>query len=137
MKAVVGEGGNFLSSPIDHITLYKTHSLRWMAQIVCQIIKTVRWENEFKCEGVSTLAEFSALVGELERVEPVSSAVLSTERDRCGGVPSHLQKSKIAELLPKFDALADLLAATADGLAAEWNLQVEAVTEIGFKPTIH
>ena len=37
LKALVGEGGNFLPSPTDSITLYKTHSLRWLAQIVCQI----------------------------------------------------------------------------------------------------
>jgi hypothetical protein len=42
MKAVVGEGGNFHASPTDHITLYKTLSLRWLAQIVCQIIRKVR-----------------------------------------------------------------------------------------------
>src|ERR1017187_7394109 len=47
LKALVGEGRNFLPSPTDGITLYKTHSLRWLAQIVCQIIKAVRWENEF------------------------------------------------------------------------------------------
>jgi hypothetical protein len=55
MKAVVGEGGNFLASPIDHITLLKTHSLRWLAQIVCQIIKGVRWESEFRCEAYQLL----------------------------------------------------------------------------------
>jgi hypothetical protein len=63
--------------------------------------------------------------------------VHSGERDRRGGVPSQLQKSRIAQLLPKLDALVDLLAATADGLAAEWDLRMEAVDEIGFKPTIH
>jgi hypothetical protein len=140
MKAVVGEGGNFLASPTDHLTLYKTHSLRWLAQIVCQIIKKVGWEGEFKCEGVASLAEFSALVNQLEDVEPVSCAVHSTDRDRLGGVPSQLQKPKIAELLPKLDALVDLLAATADGLAAEWDLRAEGMEfrgEDDFKPTIH
>ena len=77
LKALVGEGGNFLPSPTDPITLYKTHSLRWLAQIVCQIIKAVRWENEFKCEGVASLADFSALVDELEALDPVSVAVHS------------------------------------------------------------
>jgi hypothetical protein len=45
LKALVGEGANFLNPPTDPITLYKTHSLRWLAQIVCQIIKTVQWER--------------------------------------------------------------------------------------------
>ena len=142
-KAVVGEGSNFLASPTDHITLYKTHSLRWLAQIVCQIVKKVGWESEFRCEGVATLADFNALVSELEAVEPVSCAVRSGQRDRGGGVPSQLQESKIAELLPKLDALADLLAATADGLAAEWDMRTDASGEEAFdagdnfKPTIH
>ena len=39
LKTLVGEGGNFLQTPTDHITLYKTQSLRWLAQIVCRIIK--------------------------------------------------------------------------------------------------
>jgi hypothetical protein len=121
LKAVVGEGNHFLKTETDHITLYRTHSLRWLAQIVCQIAKKVGWENEFRCEGVSTLAEFSALVNQLEAVEPVSCAVLSDNRDRLGGVPCQLEKSKIVDLLPKLDALVDLLAATADGLAAEWD----------------
>jgi hypothetical protein len=64
LKAVVGEGSKFLTSPTDHITLYKTHSLRWLAQIVCQIIKAVKWESEFKCEGVASLADFSALIND-------------------------------------------------------------------------
>jgi hypothetical protein len=142
IKAVVGEGSNFLASPTDHITLYKTHSLRWLAQIVCQIVKKVGWENEFKCEGVASLTEFGALVNELEAVEPVFCAVHSDQRDRLGGVPSQLQKSRTAVLLPKVDALADLLAATADGLAAEWDLRMDASAAGGlsgrtdFEPTI-
>jgi len=75
LKALVGEGCAFMPSPTDHITLYKTRSLRWLAQIVCQIIKTVRWESEFKCDGISNLSEFSALVAELEEMEPVSCAI--------------------------------------------------------------
>src|ERR1022692_2044969 len=62
LKTLVGEGSNFLPSPIDSITLYKTHSLRWLAQIVCQIIKAVGWEKEFKSDGIATLADFSAVV---------------------------------------------------------------------------
>ena len=91
LKAVVGEGRNFLPSPTDHITLYKTHSLRWLAQIV----KKLRWENEFKCQGVSILAEFSALVGELEAAEPVFCTVHSGHRDRRGRVQAHFRNPKL------------------------------------------
>ena len=34
LKALVDEGGNFLQSPTDPLSLDKTHSLRWLAQIV-------------------------------------------------------------------------------------------------------
>ena len=94
-------------------------------------------ENEFKCECISTLDEFTALVNQLDAVDPVFCAVHSGQPHRLYAVPSQLQECKIAELLPKLDALADLLAATADGLAAESDLRAEAVDEIGFKPTIH
>src|ERR1700680_2944599 len=87
LKAFVGEGCNFLPSPTDHITLSKTHSLRWLAQIVVQIIRTVQWETEFRCEGISNLAEFSALIAELETMDPVSCAVHSKKRGRPGEVP--------------------------------------------------
>jgi hypothetical protein len=128
LKSLVGEGNNFLPSPTDHITLYKTHSLRWLAQIVCQIVKAVRWENEFKCEGVASLADFSALVCELEQLDPVAVAVRSKQRSRFGDVPSLLEKSKVLQLVPKLDALLDLLDATADGLAATWDMQRDGIS---------
>jgi hypothetical protein len=80
----VGEGSNFLPSPTDPLTLAKTRSLRWLAQIVCQIIRAVKWENEFKCEGVASLADFSALIAELEALDPVAVAVRSKHRGRFG-----------------------------------------------------
>jgi hypothetical protein len=132
LKFLVDEGGNILPSPTDHITLYKTRPLRWLAQIVCQIIRAVGWENEFKCEGVASLADFSALVSELEALDPVALAVRSKHRGRPGDVPSSLQKSKVLQLVPKLDALVDQLAATADALAAKWNLQRDGVGEDGF-----
>ena len=82
------------------------------------------------------------MVSQLEAVEAVSCAVHSSQRDRGGGLTSQLEPSKIAEMLPKLDALADLLAATADGLAAEWDLRADASGEEKFhvgddiKPTI-
>src|SRR5271169_5000232 len=72
LKSLVGEGSNFLKSPTDPISLYTTHSLPWLAQKVCQIIKAVRWEKKFKTDGAGSLSDFSALVGELEELDPVS-----------------------------------------------------------------
>jgi hypothetical protein len=144
LKSLVGEGGNFLKSPTDSITLYKTHSLRWLAQIVCQIIRTVRWEKEFKCEGVSSLADFSALVGEIESLDPVSFVVHSKSRARVGSVPDQLQPANVIRLAKKLDGLLDLVAASSDALAATWDLRAEGIsTELDFKaedefgPTIH
>jgi hypothetical protein len=143
LKSLVGEGSNFLKSQTDPITLYKTHSLRWLAQIVCQIIKAVGWEKEFKSDGAGSLADFSALVGELEGLDPVAVAVRSSGRRRDGSVPEQLQPSNVVRFAKKLDALIELLSATADGLSATWDLRtegnsVELDVEGGddFKPTI-
>ena len=127
LKALVGEGGNFLPSPTDPITLYKTHSLRWLAQIVSQIIKAVRWENEFKCEGIAILADFSAVVNELEALDPVSIAVQSGSRARDSSVPHHVQLPNIVRFANRLDFLLTLLDVTADALAAEWDLRSEGL----------
>jgi len=136
LKALVDEGGDFLKERTDSITLGKTHSLRWLAQLVCQIVKAVKWEGEFKCDGVSCLADFSALVNELEELDPVAVAIQSKHRGRPGDVPSSLQKSKILQLVPKLNALLDLLAATADGLAATADLMEVRGTGAEINPTI-
>jgi hypothetical protein len=127
LKALVGEGSNYLPSPTDPLTLYKTHSLRWLAQIVCQIIRAVKWESEFKCEGVSSLANFSALVNELEALDPVACAVRSVSRD--GSVPPQLQPPNVVQFAKNLDGLIDLLDATADALAAEGDLRTDAALE--------
>jgi hypothetical protein len=144
LKLLVGEGSNFLPSPTDPITLYKTHSLRWLAQIVCQIIKAVGWEKEFKCEGVASLADFSAVVNELEALDPAAVAVHPGNRRSDGWVPQQLQPLNVIRLAKRLDALIDLLSATADALAATWDLQAEGIsTELDpvtgedFPPTIH
>jgi hypothetical protein len=65
--------------------------LRWLAQIVRQIIRAVNWESEFKCEGVASLADFSALMSELEALDPVTVAVRPGNRHPDGWVPQQLQ----------------------------------------------
>jgi hypothetical protein len=144
LKSVVGEGSNFLPSPTEPLSLAKTHSLRWLAQIVCQIIRAVKWENEFKREGISSLADFSALVDELESLDPVAVAVRPGNRRAVGTVPDQLQPANVVRFAKRLDALLDLLAATADGLAAEWDLQQEGIlteddldTGDDFGATIH
>jgi hypothetical protein len=129
LKALVGEGSNFLPSPTDSISLYKTHSLRWLVQIVGQIIKAVKWENDFKCDGVSSLADFSALVGELEALDPVALAVRPGNRRPDSSVPTQLLPPNVVQFAKKLDALIALLDATADALAAKWD-QVSGEDEV-------
>jgi hypothetical protein len=144
LKSLVGEGSNFLKSSTDPLSLAKTHSLRWLAQIVCQIIKAVKWEEEFRCEGVSSLVDFSALVNELEELDPVAIAKHPSHRRPDFSVPHQLQPPNVVRVAKELDALLDLLAATADGLAAEWDLQQDGIateadldaTGGDFKPTI-
>ena len=141
LKMLVGEGSNFLPTPTDPISLSTTHSLRWLAQIVCQIIRAVKWESEFTCEGVTSLAEFSALVNEAESFEPVARTIRSARNPQ--SVSDFYRHFDIFQFATKFDALLDLLDSTADGLAAECDLRSEANAggEVGgaggFGPTIH
>jgi hypothetical protein len=128
LKALVEDGNNFLKSPTDHITLSKTRSLRWLAQLVCQIIKAVKWEAEFKCESVSGLADFSALVNELEELDPMAVLVQSKNRRPDGWVPNQLEPPNVIRFTRKLDALLDLLDVTADALAATWDMQRDGVS---------
>jgi hypothetical protein len=141
LKSLVGEGSNFLKQRTDPLSLAKTHSLRWLAQIACQIIRAVKWENEFRCEGVANLADFSALVDELESSDPVAAAMRRRSGRRDGSVPPQLESPNVIRFARKLDGLLELLAATADGLAAVWDLQQEGISvdfdpRNDFKPTI-
>jgi hypothetical protein len=118
LKAIVlGEGGNFLPTKPDPISVSKSHSVSWLAQFACQIVTALKWEPEFKCEGIETLADFKAVVEEINSVDPGSYSF------RCPVDPQ--SASSIHEFARKMDALIDLLAATADALAAEWDLRLE------------
>lgn len=59
--AVPGDGGNFLSTKPDALSVHKTHSVSWLAQFVCQIVTALKWESEFRCEGIENLADFKAV----------------------------------------------------------------------------
>jgi hypothetical protein len=123
LKMVVGEGSNFLEKRTDPISLSTTHSLRWLAQIVGQIIKKVGWESEFKCECVSSLAEFSALVNEVETFDPVTRAIRSARSPN--SVSEFYRNFDIFQFATRLDAVLDLLASTADALAATWDMREE------------
>ena len=139
LKALVGEGTNFLKSKTDPISLYCTHSLRWLAQIVCQVIKALGWESDFTCEGVSNLTEFSSLVNEIESLDAVSCAVHFAGAREQGSAAKTFQKINAAEFATRLDSLLELLDVTADALAATWDRQAAAVdgrVSGDFGPTI-
>lgn len=136
LKELVGEGSSLLQNPVDPLTLYKTHSLRWLAQIVCQIIKAAGWEAKFTCEGVADLAAFSALIGELEAADPVVSAVMSIDRKRDGSVPPLQQPENVVLLSKRLDAVLDLLDATTDALAADQTIEPSEADGFGFPSII-
>lgn len=109
LKALVGEGSSFLKSETDSISLYRTHSLRWLAQIACQVIKAVRWERDLTCEGVSNLAEFSSLINDIEALDPVSCAVHFAGGRESGSAPQIFANVNAAEFATRLDALLELL----------------------------
>jgi hypothetical protein len=142
LKALVlGEGGNFLATKPDPISIYKTHSVSWLAQFVCQIVTALTWEKEFRCEGIENLADFKAVVEDINSVDPGPHAFrypVNTEGQ--GSVPGQVKLS-VREFARRMDALVELLASTADALAAEWDLRSGGATETngsvgGFEPVI-
>lgn len=127
LKAIVlGEGGNFLATTPDRISISKSHSISWLAQFVCQIVTALKWEKEFRCQGVENLTDFKSVVESINSVDPGCYTF------RLPFDPQ--EKASVGEFAGKMDALLDLLSAIADGLAAEWDLQSEeAPLEGGWK----
>jgi hypothetical protein len=127
LKALVlGDGVNFMATRPDSASIYRTHSLHRLVQVVCEIVKSVAWEASFICEGVSSLADFRAVVRELDSLDPGSHAFrypVNTEGK--GSVPRHLTFS-VVEFARRMDPLLDLLDSTADALAATWDMRTEA-----------
>ena len=137
LKAIVlGEGGNFLATKPDPISVGKTHSISWLAQFVAQIVMALKWEQEFKCEGIETLADFKAAVESVASADPGLYVFRSPVTQNADG------SFTVPEFSRKMDALLDLLESTADALAAEWDLRSDgAGVETGwngggFGPTI-
>jgi hypothetical protein len=142
LKALVlGDGGNFLGTTPDALSVHKTHSVSWLAQFVCQIITAVKWEKEFKCEGIENLADFKAVIEELNAVDPGSYVFrLPVSTEGQDSVPGQV-KLTIREFGRKMDALLNLLDSTADALAATCDLHTETGLEGdwsdgGFEPPI-
>jgi len=119
---VLGDGGKFLAKRPDELSVHKTRSLSWLAQFVTQIVTTLRWEEEFKTEGIENLADFKAVIEEANGIDPAFDAFC------CPANPERPEavKSAVLEFVRRLDALVELLAQTADSLAAEWDLRSDA-----------
>ena len=142
LKAIVlGEGGNFLATKPDDLSVHKTHAVSWLAQFVCQIIAAVKWEKEFRCDDIENLADFKAIIEELNAVDPGSYVFrLPVSAEGLDSAPGRATLT-IRDFARRMGALLELLDSTADALAAEWDLRPAAPTEAngsggGFEPTI-
>jgi len=126
---VLGDGGNSPPTRPDSISVRKTRSDSWLAQSVRQIITALGWEDEFRCESVSNLADFKAII---EQVNAIDSDFHGFRLP--ADVPEHT-----VGFVRRLDVILDLLDGTADALAAEWDLRSESdgSAGIGFEPTIH
>ena len=103
----------------------------------------MKWESDFTCEGVASLADFSAVVNEVESFDPVARAIRSSSAGGKGSVSQYYRTFNVVQFAKRMDALFDLLDVTADALAATWDQQAEVPGEETFhvgdniKPTIH
>jgi hypothetical protein len=127
LKALIlGDGGNFLATNPDRLSVYRTHSVSWLSQFVCQIVTAVNWEKEFRCEGIETLADFKTFVENINSVDP---GPYSFRYPASVEAPDSVRGNSTfdaREFGRRIDALLDLLDSTADALAATWDTQSEA-----------
>jgi len=132
---VLGEGGSFLRTKPDRISISQSHSVPWLAQFVCQIVTALAWEKEFRCDSIETLADFKAMVDEVNAVDPGLYVFRSPVDPR--------SQVAIQKFAGRMDRLLDLLESTADALAAEWDMRSKGAEREadwsggGFGPTIH
>jgi hypothetical protein len=80
---------------------------------------------------VSSLAEFSALVTEVESFDPVARAIRSARTPN--SVSEFYRTFDIFQFATKLDALLELLDSTADALAATWDQRGEEADGPEFK----
>lgn len=132
---VLGEGGNFLAARPDELSVHKTRSLSWLAQFVIQVVTALKWEEEFKAEGIENLSDFKAVIEEANGIDRTYHAF------RC---PADLERpemlrSGVLAFVRRLDALVELLASTADALAAEYDMRSHPTLETDWpdgNPTI-
>jgi hypothetical protein len=128
LKALIlGDGGNFLATKPDRMSVYKTHSVSWLVQFVCQIVTTLKWEKEFRCEGIETLADFKTFVEDINSVDPAPYSFRYPASTDAQDFIENNSTFSVREFARRMDALLELLDSTADAVAATWDTQSEAV----------
>ena len=128
LKALIlGDGSNFLATKPDRMSVYKTHSVSWLSQFVCQIVTTLNWEKEFRCEGIETLADFKTFVEDVNSINPGPYSFRYPASTETQDSVENNSTFNVREFGRKMDALLELLDSTADALAATWDTQSEAV----------
>ncbi len=127
LKALIlGDGSNFLATKPDRLSVYKTHSVSWLSQFVCQIVTALNWEKEFRCEGIETLADFKTFVEDLNSVDLGPYSFRYPASTEAQDSVENNSTFSIREFAQRMDALLELLESTADALAATWDSQSEA-----------
>jgi hypothetical protein len=120
---VLGEGTNFLATKPDPLSVYKTRSLSWLGQFVCQIVTALKWEADFKCEGIENLADLKAIIEDINSLDPVPHTCRYGSNDDGQDSSTTGQIFDVQQFARKMDALLALLDSTADALAATWDMR--------------
>lgn len=102
---VLGDGSNFLPCRPDPLAVWRTHSLRRLGQLVCQLGKAVGWGKRFSCLGIKNLAQFRAVATEVDSMPP-------------GVHPARYADVWVFSI--HMDAILNLLEQASDELAEKW-----------------
>jgi hypothetical protein len=127
LKALIlGDGSNFLATKPDRMSVYKTHSVSWLSQFVCQIVTTLNWQKEFTCVGIETLADFKTFVEDVNSVDPGPYLFRYPASTEALDSVENTSTFSVREFGRRMDALLELLDSTANALAATWDTHAEA-----------
>ena len=124
-----GDGVNFLEPVPDYLGVEKSRSLLWLGNIVIQLVKRLRWESLFQCEGVSNLADFKSVLEQANLIDAEYDKFTYPE----------LSAEQASEFLRLLDRVFELLDNLAAALTAEWAMRSAPAQpqRSGAKPTVH
>ena len=116
---VLGDGGNFLKTKPDEVSVHKTRSLSWLAHFVVQIVTALKWEGEFKAAGIEDLTAFKSLVEAVNSLDPAFQAF----RYPADPERPEMSRRSVLDFVGRLDNILELLERTADSLSVEWDLR--------------